>query len=875
MDERTLSDMGGVRSSKSLDDIVSHESSDQGSIAPEEVESSPTFDDLVPGWLKKDREAVAKSRDESDDLGLPGRDIDEAFDDDTYDRNLRQLHEYEQRRGTKQMGIDVSDIFGKRGSDDYQDYTYDTDYLRERRDGWGATNFEARKENLLQYIELDPAEVNGVMDQKESVYATGVSQYLPRINKPFKEFGAIFRLEGVLVDIRGLQQKVWKRVAAEFDFTEPLAEDIQMAAVTRPDTVVREIIFRVNDIVLERKILDSYRRILREEFNTWVAEQGIVVVDEVVKQSPTSSEQGSLTMGFEEGEKVPIVRPPTLNSEAERLKFLQEKWTQTAKQFGFAPPTNEQIAESSFVTPDIAVQSIFGWSSDQMQVDQIVLAYSIMCAGQEPPLPLAQEDTSSADEQQSGGPRTYSENEILELQYMAWKKVADDNNLEYPDPEEVLAAAVLNDPDAVVMMGFGWTDDPQQAHILGSQYRDRFSELLGGDGVNLEQQPTAASTTSTPSDQEDKPAGPTQEEILSSQVEAWQETSKAHDFDMPTMDRIQMVMNMSPTDAVPQLLLMDYDVDPLTLQEITETYAKAIQKSSQKYMSQYGISSPNYNNGNTKVNGNGSQQQQQQQHDAANDVSGDEIYRAAFDAWTNIAWKRGFTPPVQEEVQFAMAVGPQDAIINGFEWADSEEEAAAIAKEYLDQIKTKRDDWVKKGYITTVKIETNTAEVEEIPPVRVIPDVVEWIQSLRKVEMGCGVVSHLEEDQMRILLEYAGLAELLPPDTRVSHSNGYQRDSQQLLGAALRIERRPDHCVAFDTSPYAALAAHDVEMRSVSLVGPYPRYDLVSADTTAFSVDELTAMNIRRLFGERVYDQPELDMKSRQPETNKRVKTKF
>ena len=56
---------------------------------------------------------------------------------------------------------------------------------------------------------------------------------------------------------------------------------------------------------------------------------------------------------------------------------------------------------------------------------------------------------------------------------------------------------------------------------------------------------------------------------------------------------------------------------------------------------------------------------------------------------------------------------------------------------------------------------------------------------------------------------------------------------------------------------YALINRYD--MRSVALVGAYPRYELLNADTSASSVDELTALNIRRLFGERVYDQPELD----------------
>ena len=153
--------------------------------------------------------------------------------------------------------------------------------------------------------------------------------------------------------------------------------------------------------------------------------------------------------------------------------------------------------------------------------------------------------------------------------------------------------------------------------------------------------------------------------------------------------------------------------------------------------------------------------------------------------------------------------------------------------------------------------------------------VYDWIKSLQDVEMACGVTSHLNEDQVHVLLAFAGLSSLLPREKRVSRSNGYERDSQQMLGAALRIERRPDHCVVFDSSPGACGAAREVEMRSVAMVGPYPRYELLSADTSAFSYSELTAMNIRRLFGERVYDQPMLDSLQIQPETRRKTKTTF
>jgi beta-phosphoglucomutase-like phosphatase (HAD superfamily) len=458
-----------------------------------------------------------------------------------------------------------------------------------------------------------------------------------------------------------------------------------------------------------------------------------------------------------------------------------------------------------------------------------------------------------------------SEGALLEMQFMAWKKTAEENALETPDPEEVLAAAVLNDPIAVIMSGFGWTEDPKLAATLATRYRECLAELLNG---RLHSRSFAAASKTVAAKAVSEPvnsdSGPTDEEILSSQIEAWKETAVVFDFEAPSPDRIQLMMNMGPQDSVRQLLLMEYDVEEPILEEITECYSEALKKSSEKYLQRYKVS--------PKIQPQTSSFASAQK---SKDVSGDEIYQAAFDAWTSTAWKLGFPLPDQEQVQFAMSVGPQQAILFGFHWTDSEEEAEKIAQQYLDQIRTKRDSWIKQGYTTTVKIETNTMETESLPLVCVKHGVSEWIKSLRKVDMGCGVVSYLEEDQMAVLLEYAGLSDLLPSDVRVSHSNGYQRDSQQLLGAALRIERRPDHCVVFDTSPYASVAAREMDMRSVSLVGPYPRYELQAADTSAVSVDELTAMNIRRLFGERVYDQPMLDMQNSQPETNKRVKTKY
>merc|ERR1712238_369538 len=309
----------------------------------------------------------------------------------------------------------------------------------------------------------------------------------------------------------------------------------------------------------------------------------------------------------------------------------------------------------------------------------------------------------------------------------------------------------------------------------------------------------------------------------------------------PSSDQIQLVMNINPQDSVRQLILMDFDIDTLspdeatefvlTMEEITETYISALERSSKRYLKKYKSSSDLQVSSDSNTD----------TLSKSKVVSQDEIYSAAFDAWTSVAWKLGFPLPVQQEILFAFTVGPLEAIISGFCWVEDEEEAKDIAQQYLDQIKLRRDSWLEEGYTTTVEIESSNHEKD--------------------------------------LIEFVGLSELLTSDARVSHSNGYLRESQQLLGVSLRIERRPDQCVIFDTSPFASVAANEFGMRSVALVGPYPRYELMAADTSATSVDEFTAMNIRRLFGERVYDQPELDieldMKDRKPENNRPVKTKY
>jgi beta-phosphoglucomutase-like phosphatase (HAD superfamily) len=859
LDERDYRDRGGVLSSENED----------SSNVDEELSGSNTSAevDIFPEWLKEEQNVIEKSDSYSDKSGyFSGDDIDDVFDDDKYEHNLRQLAEYERRRSEKkqQTGIDISDALGRRGSDDYADYTLDADYFRQQQGESGSANFDARKANLLEYVELSIPELNNLIDYKDSIYGTGVSEYLPRVDKPFSQFGAIFRLEGVIVDLTGLHRQVWTQIAKEFDFRVPMFEDIQRAAVATPDVAVRELFFWTNDFDLVREVTDTFRKVFRDAFDHWAKEQGIN------EESTTTSldEGGNMEMMALDAEEIvednnrgfmaqgEAKAPAAPMNEQTRMVRLKESWSMTAKEFGFSPPANEQVAQCSFLAPDIAIREVFRWSSNPQEVDVIVSYFSQLFRGVEPG--VRQTNVASANPSSSN----IDEGTILELQFHAWGKVAEEASFAAPTPEEVLAASVLNDPEAVIAYGFGWTDDGLRRQELAKRYFYFFSEL-----VNERFHHRTSNVKTVQPDEEVvavNPAvvGPTTEEVLESQIEAWNEVARIHNLQAPASDQIQLTMNMAADDSVRRLLGWTYNFNNDQINEISTTYEEALKTAFSKYLKSY----------NMKVEP--LSEPQAAQGSISNDVSVDELHQAVFDAWSKVADRFSYPPPDEEQVLFAMTVGLEEAIITGFQWADNMVEANKIAANYLEEINLKRADWHRRGLSTTATPDSGAKDDEGPPLVKVLPGVESWIQSLYDVKMGCGVASHLEDDQLDTLLKYAGLAKLLPPGQRVSCNQGYDRDSQQMLGVALRIERRPDHCVVFDSSPHANRAAQEIEMRCVSLVGPYPRYELLSADTSTFSFDELTAVNIRRLFGDRVYDQPMLDTQQNL-ETVKKTKTMY
>jgi len=75
---------------------------------------------------------------------------------------------------------------------------------------------------------------------------------------PRGEVGAIFRLEGVLIDTTGFQHKAWSFVAAEMDFKSPSIDDVCRAAILRPAVAVRDVFYWTDDILLCQEVATAH-----------------------------------------------------------------------------------------------------------------------------------------------------------------------------------------------------------------------------------------------------------------------------------------------------------------------------------------------------------------------------------------------------------------------------------------------------------------------------------------------------------------------------------------------------------------------------------------------------------------------------------------
>ncbi|XP_039022165.1 5-amino-6-(5-phospho-D-ribitylamino)uracil phosphatase, chloroplastic-like [Hibiscus syriacus] len=122
----------------------------------------------------------------------------------------------------------------------------------------------------------------------------------------------------------------------------------------------------------------------------------------------------------------------------------------------------------------------------------------------------------------------------------------------------------------------------------------------------------------------------------------------------------------------------------------------------------------------------------------------------------------------------------------------------------------------------------------------------EWLDAVSTANIPCAVVSSLDRRNMVDALELIGLKKYF--QAIISEENGMGSISHRFLSAAMKLDRKPSKCVVFEDDPRGITAAHKCTMMAVAMISSHPAYDLVQADLAVGSFNELSVINLRRLF---------------------------
>jgi hypothetical protein len=226
-------------------------------------------------------------------------------------------------------------------------------------------SFQARKELLLGYTELTVEDINNVVDYKMDPLSNGYNRYLARVQRPFSEYGAIFRLEGVLVDMIGMHAKAWKKVADTYGYSLRSRDDVKRASLFKPEDAVREVFYWTDDILDLKDIAEAHHTAFNDAFNEWIGS--------ACKVAAHSDEQG-LDQQSSAVCVDSVSRAMPSEEEINSMYFIA--WSKLAKNLDKTAPTSEEVNRgiSGGIWED-AVRHIFGWSNDSNEVHEILVAY--------------------------------------------------------------------------------------------------------------------------------------------------------------------------------------------------------------------------------------------------------------------------------------------------------------------------------------------------------------------------------------------------------------------------------------------------------------------------------------------------------------------
>ncbi|TYJ36318.1 hypothetical protein E1A91_A05G299500v1 [Gossypium mustelinum] len=195
-----------------------------------------------------------------------------------------------------------------------------------------------------------------------------------------------------------------------------------------------------------------------------------------------------------------------------------------------------------------------------------------------------------------------------------------------------------------------------------------------------------------------------------------------------------------------------------------------------------------------------------------------------LNAWKQLALEEGKEIPPEADAQKLMLYASADHVLHKIlRWETIESEVDRL-KSRLSQI----------YYDNLAKLRKPMEGLEE------------WLDAVSTAHIPCAVVSSLDRRNMVDALERIGLKKYF--QAIISEEDGMESIAHRFLSAAVKLDRKPSKCVVFEDDPRGITAAHNCTMMAVALIGSHPAYDLGQADLAVGSFNELSVINLRRLF---------------------------
>ncbi|CAI9091840.1 OLC1v1026939C1 [Oldenlandia corymbosa var. corymbosa] len=195
-----------------------------------------------------------------------------------------------------------------------------------------------------------------------------------------------------------------------------------------------------------------------------------------------------------------------------------------------------------------------------------------------------------------------------------------------------------------------------------------------------------------------------------------------------------------------------------------------------------------------------------------------------LNAWRQLAYEEGKKLPEDDETQRQLVSADAEYVLHKvLTWDEVEND--------LDRLSLRLSQLYHDNFL----------ELSE--PVEGLKD---WLDAVSTARIPCAVVSSLDKRTMVQALERMGIMKYF--QAIVSDEDGMESMAHRFLSAAVKLDRKPSKCVVFEDDPRGITAAHNCTMMAVALIGAHPAYALEQADLAVASFNELSVINLRRLF---------------------------